>query len=125
MYRLELTSDGNGFLIVSAPNTQPPHAHLYEVNHWALDDGRFSCTLRQIRPQEHPVLLRIKGSAVAPAYLYLQLDEREASGCWRSSELHMVTESAFLEDLERQRAWAQDLEARMQAYRSDQSWKDE
>lgn len=125
MYRLELTGDGKGFLIVSAPNTEPPHAHLYEITRWVLEDGKFNAIVRQIAPSHHQVPLKIHGSAVAPAYLYLQLDEQEPSGRWRRSKLRMVTASEFLEDLERQRTWVQDLDARMQAYRLDRSWDGE
>jgi hypothetical protein len=125
MYRLELNGDGSGFLIVGADNIRPPHAHLYEITHWALDDGRFTCTLRQLAPQSHRVPLKIKGSATASTFLNLQLVEQDESGRSQSSELHMVTEGTFLEELERQRSAVQQLGARMQTYRSDKSWDGE
>lgn len=122
VYRLELKSDGTGLLAASADNTEPPHAHLYELSRWSLDDGRFTCDVRQLAPESHPVPLKVEGHATAPAFLTLRLAERDDSGHWESSELRMVTEAEFLADLDRQRLAAQMLGSRVRTYRAEGAW---
>lgn len=108
IYRLELRSDGSGLLGIKTTDLTPPHTHLYEVSSWKVDDGAFSCALSQISPAYHSVPLRIRGSAMLPAFLNLELNEPGSFARWEPGP-DMVPEAVFLNDLEKTRGFVEKL----------------